>query len=446
VRPRRSRAKVLEVEAVIHELANGGDGVAVVEIEGERRAVFVRHTAPGDHAFLSVDLATRPATGHILRLDKAGPARVHPVCPHALRCGGCSWMHLSIPGQLQAHRDRIRATLPEAWKAVSLELHPPSESLGYRTRARLHARVSPSHAVVGLQEAGTHEPVEVDRCVVLHPELERARLTLQFLLEGARGRGEAQIALGTGGKPVLELTWRGELPGQIFARLEQGVKNLAWAGARVFEGTVSRPAIVGDPTPWTIGADGAPLRLAPGGFAQASEKTNQKLGHRVLALAQEVLGSSLGEVVELFAGSGNLTVLLARHADRLVAVESSEAACDALRQNLAARGLAARVSHALAEEHGITRGIDLLLLDPPRTGARLVMERVLLARPRAIAYVSCDVPTLARDLGALDSAYEPVALEAFAMFPHTPHVEMLAVLRLRSRRDKGREKERPPEA
>jgi 23S rRNA (uracil1939-C5)-methyltransferase len=442
-----SRANVVEVRAFIRELANGGDGVALVEAQGERRAVFVRHAAPGDQAWLSVDLATRPATGRILRLDEAGPARVDPICPHSLRCGGCSWMHLSVPGQVEAYRHRIRAALPDAWKDLPLDVHRPPASLGYRTRARLHARASGGKAVVGLQRARTHEPVEVDRCVVLHPDLERARLSLPPLLEGARGRGEAQIALGAEGRPVLELTWRGQLASQTFARIEECVKGQTWAGARVFEGAVSRPAVCGDPSPWAIAADGAPLRLAPGGFSQASESTNQKLGQRMLALAREVLGPSVGDVVELFAGAGNFTVLLARHAERLVAVESSEAACVALRENLATRELVAKVArvvHALAQEHVMARGIDLVVLDPPRTGARLLMDRLLQARPRAIAYVSCDVPTLARDLEVLDSAYEPAALEAFAMFPHTPHVETLAVLAARARRGRGRETGGPP--
>jgi 23S rRNA (uracil1939-C5)-methyltransferase len=438
----KSPGRVLGVPAVmpavIGELANGGDGVAIVDTGGERRAIFVRHAAPGDHVQLSVDLSKRPAPGKILRIDVPGPARVDPVCPHSLRCGGCSWMHISVPGQMEAHRRRIRATLPAAWNDVRLELHPPSDGLGYRTRARLHARASGKRAVVGFQEAGTHDPVEVDRCVVLHPALERARLTLPSLLEGANGRGDAQLALGEGGVPVLELSWRGRLSPQTFARLEEGVSHRTWAGARVFEGDVSRPAVCGDPTPWATGSDGAAIRLAPGGFSQASEQTNVHLGARLLALVHQALGPSLGDVIELFAGAGNFTVLLARHARRLEAVESSEAACDALRQNLAARGLVARVAAGLAEDHGIARGHDLVVLDPPRTGARRVMDAILEARPRAVAYISCDVPTLARDLEVLASAFEPVALEAFAMFPHTPHVETLAVLAARARRSKER--------
>jgi 23S rRNA (uracil1939-C5)-methyltransferase len=440
------------VHAVIGELAHGGDGVAIVEAEGERRAVFVWGTAPGDAVLLDVDFTTRPATGRIVRLEAAGPSRVEPPCPHALRCGGCGWMHVSLDGQMQSHRERIRASLPGDWRDVTLELHAPLLPLGYRTRARLHARGSGGRAVVGFDAAGTHDPVEVDRCVALHPALEAARLLLAPVLEGAHGRGEAQIALGAQGKPVLELSWRGRLPAALFARLEKGVADGAWAGARVFEGDVSRPASIGDPTPWTTAGDGEALRLAPGGFAQASDTGNEALSSRLLSLAKSVVSTrtgkpGLGKVAELFAGAGNFTVLLARHAEHLVAVESSGPSCDALRMNLAARGLTGQPTHAravegLAEEHRLEKGLDLVVLDPPRTGARLVMDRIVEARPRVVAYVSCDVPTLARDLGVLQSSYAPVALEAFVMFPQTPHVECLAVLAVRGGRDRA-ERRRP---
>ncbi len=423
---RRPDGRTLRV--TVSDLANGGDGVALVDVDGERRAVFVRGAALGDELELDVDLATRPARGRVLRIVSAGRSRVVPVCRYAEPCGGCGWMHISAPGQEEAHGQRIQATLPEAWLRVPLAFHPPGEPLGSRTRARLSARASGGRAIIGLREAGTHETVEVDRCVILHAELDRARLALGPVLEGARGQGEAQIALGARGRPVLELKWEGRLLPATFARLEAGVKIDEWAGARVFEGDTPRPAVIGDPTPWTVGADGETLRLAPAGFAQASEKANVELGQRLLLLGTAALGGSLGNVVELFAGAGNFTVLLARHAERVVAVEANAAACDAARQNLAARGLTAKVVQALAEEHLIRRATNLVVLDPPRAGARLVAERLALARPRVIAYVSCDLPTLARDLEILSKSYDPVALEAFTMFPHTPHLETLAVL------------------
>ena len=421
-------ASTLRIHGRIHELAPGGDGVALVDVDGERRAVFVRGAALEEEVELDVDLASRPARGRVLRITTSGPARVVPACPHVHRCGGCAWMHLSLEGQKEAHRAQLKAALPEAWRSVALVSHDAPQAFEYRTRARLHVRGSGGRAIVGLHEAGTHDPVEVLRCAVLDPTLDRARLALGPILEGARGRGDARIALGKEGKPVLELVWNGTLAPASFARIDQAVGSNQWAGVRVFEGEVSRPAVFGDPTPWTVGADGEPLRLAPGGFAQTSAKANAILGERVLFLARAATGGKLGSVLELYAGSGNFTVLLARHAERVVAIESSLDACDAARQNLAARALPGKILFGLAEDHPIRPGTDLVVLDPPRTGAKKVADRLASSKARAILYLSCDVATLARDLATLSSSFQLIGLESFLLFPHTPHAETLAVL------------------
>lgn len=337
-------------------------------------------------------------------------------------------MHLSLEGQKEAHRAQLAAALPEAWRSVPLLLHDAPESFKYRTRARLHARASGGRAVVGLHEAGTHDPLEVEQCAVLHPILDRVRLSLGPILEGARGHGEAQIALGADTRPVLELKWKGLLSPSSFARIDVAVRLGEWAGARVFEGDVKRPAVFGDPAPWTTGGDGEPLRLAPGGFAQTSPKANVLLGGRLLSLARATAGESLGSVLELHAGSGNFTVLLARHAARLTAVESNPGACEAARANLAARGLEATVVLGLAEDQEIRPGTDLVVLDPPRKGARKVADRLAASKARAVLYLSCDIATLARDVAILAHSFRPVGLESFLLFPHTPHAETLALL------------------
>jgi 23S rRNA (uracil1939-C5)-methyltransferase len=425
---RQTPSSTFQVRARIHELAPGGDGVAHVGVNGERRAVFVRGAALEEEVDLDVDFTSRPARGRMLRVAAPGPTRVVPACPHVQRCGGCAWMHLSVEGQKQAHRTQLMAALPEEWRSIAIVSHDAPDAFEYRTRTRLHARGSGGRTVVGLHETGTHDPVEVDHCVVLHPNLDRARLALGPLLEEAQGYGDARIALGKAERPVLELAWKGTLARASFARIDDAVRNGQWAGARVFEGEVSRAAVFGDPTPWTLGADAEPLRLAPGGFAQTSAKANVILGERLLALTRAATGGSLGSVLELYAGSGNFTVLLARHSDRVLAVESSVEACDAARQNLAARGLTAKVVLGLAEEHPIRPGTDLVVLDPPRTGARKVGERLAASKARAILYLSCDVATLARDLATLATTFQLVSLESFLLFPHTPHAETLALL------------------
>lgn len=419
------------VEATIAELSPGGDGVALASIDGERRAVFVAGVAEGDRVRLEVDDARRPARGRVLAILEPSPSRVSPACPHVERCGACDWMHLSAAAQTEAHRRIVERVLPEPMRGVGVRAHAAPLALGYRVRARVHVEAGRSGKLsVGMFGRASHDPVDVDACVVLHPAVEAARRGLAALLAGARGRGEATISLGAPGearKAVLELRWSGDLPAATFARLERAVAEGALAGARVFAGAVKTPARIGDPTPWIVGADGAPLRLAPGGFSQASEEANAALVRRVDELARELAGDG-AKTLELYAGSGNLTILLARSL-RVAAVESSRDACEAARANLVARGLVAKVTEADASRFAVPSGTKLVLLDPPRTGAKEVTRALASSPPPFVVYVSCDPPTLGRDLSALAAlGYGARAVETFEMFPQTSHVETVAAL------------------
>jgi 23S rRNA (uracil1939-C5)-methyltransferase len=150
---------------------------------------------------------------------------------------------------------------------------------------------------------------------------------------------------------------------------------------------------------------------------------NRELARRVADLAR---GSK--RILELYAGAGNLTVLLAREAD-VRAVESSEPACEAARKNLAARTLVAKVTCADASTFEIASGTDTVVLDPPRTGAREACERITKARSvKRVVYVSCDRPTLARDLDVLAAIFDVVSVDVFEMFPHTSHAETVVFL------------------
>jgi len=418
----------------IDDLAPGGDGVAHAVLDGERRAIFVSRVALGDEVELAVDVSARPARGHVVRLIHSGPGRVVPPCAYVQACGACDWMHLSRAAQRVAREDHLLRALPAPFRHVPIVVHDvgheDESSLGYRTRARLHVRASGGRAIVGPHGAGTNDIVDLSTCIVLHPALDAALAPLAALLEGAHGEGEAQIALGAAEKPVLDLRWVGRLPAAVFGRLEQLVVKGIWAGGSVYSGEVTRPAVVGDPTPRCVAADGAPFQLAPGGFAQASDTGNRLLGARVLALATQTLEPGVGRgVVELYAGAGNFTVLLARAFERVTAVESHDAACEAARANLSARGLSARVTCADADTFPIPPKTDLVVLDPPRRGARAACTALASSSVKAIVYVSCDMPTLGRDLAILAERFEPFAIESFAMFPGTSHSETVVALR-----------------
>jgi 23S rRNA (uracil1939-C5)-methyltransferase len=417
--------RALTLNATVASLAPGGDGVAHVELDRERRAVFLAGTAPGDVVRAAVDTSRRPARGRVLEVLEAGPDRVTPPCAFAARCGGCDWMHVSLEAQARTHVEHVRAALPLAWRDVPIASHPAPRSLGYRTRARLHVRCAARRVEVGMHAAGTHQPVAVDACVVLDPALEAVRRALAGWLEGSQGRAEAVVALGRDRRPVLELRFDGELANECFARLEHAVAAGEVAGAGVTLGNAKRPAVIGDPTPWSVGADGSPLRLAPGGFAQASENMNTALARHVADAAGRC---EVDKAVELYAGAGNLSVLLAREVRDLVLVEASREACEAARSNLAARGLSARVVEADATAYEWSSATRLVVLDPPRTGARAVAERLAQSRVSNVVYVSCNPQTLGRDLALLVGVYAPHSVAAFEMFPQTSHVETVVVL------------------
>jgi 23S rRNA (uracil1939-C5)-methyltransferase len=436
-------ALTLDVE--ITELSPGGDGVAHASIGGERRAIFAGGVLPGETVTLEVDPRSRPARGRLLRIVQASADRVVPACAHVDRCGGCDWMHLGPAAQAREHARIVGRLLGITIPASAI--HPAARPLGYRTRARVHLEAKRGGRVlVGMFGRRSHSPAVVDACVVLDPILDRVRAALPRWLEGAQGSGEAHLALGMPGpvrRAVVDLRFvRGgeALPGSVFGRLEAAIAEPDGEGAlailggvRIFAGDVTRPATIGDPTPGIIGPDGEPLALPPGGFSQATEEQNRVLASRVL---EQTRALPPGPCVELYAGAGNLTVLLARERE-VTSVESDAAACSHARENLGHRGLRAKVVSADAGTFVIPKPTRLVVLDPPREGARTVAEALAARRSSpggarsapSVAYVSCDPPTLARDVRILaDAGYVLRSVETFEMFPQTSHVETLAIL------------------
>jgi 23S rRNA (uracil1939-C5)-methyltransferase len=414
----------------IESIAAGGAGVAH---EGGR-AIFVPRTAPGDLVEVAVEARGGMLHGRVLRVIEPGPGRIAPPCPFVEACGGCDLMHLSLGAQREAHRAIVADALA---RTGGIEDVPPIGShvvhttaagdagpapLAYRTRARFYARVSRRKVEVGYRAEGSHQLVAIERCAVLAPALDALFHELPALLEGAAGDGEISVARGESGKPIADIAWRGALPPAVWARLDERIKSGAWAGARVWLDGAKTPASFGDPRPVVMGADGRPLVVAAGGFAQPSDEASAALARLAADLVRKS-GDALGSVVELYAGSGTLSILLAPLASRFVAVESDEDSVRAARQNLEARGLAGKVVAADAGAHDPGRA-DVVVLDPPRTGARAAAERIAASPARAVVYVACEPTTMARDVALLTAAgFGLTDVETVEIFPQTSHVE-----------------------
>jgi 23S rRNA (uracil1939-C5)-methyltransferase len=417
----------------VTSIATGGEGLAHVVHGEERRAVFVPRGAPGDVLEAKVDFASRPARATAIRLIEPSALRASAPCPYVERCGGCDFMHLAVEAQRAAHRDIVEAALrravasaptEEARQVPGVVTHAAARDLGYRTRARLAVMASGGRATVGYRRAASHRIEEVETCAVLDRRFYGVWQPIRDLFAGERGEGEVSLALGRGGTPVLEIQWAPDLTGAFFGRLESCVDRGITVGAEVWQEGAKSASRIGDPRAFTMGADGEPLEVPAGGFAQAHPEMNRKLGERIAAM----FPFEGQDVAELFAGSGNLTVVLARRAKSLLAVEADPRAVEAARVNLEARGLTARVVQSDADAFEIPRPVRVVLLDPPRAGAHPACEKLARSRIRAVAYVSCDVSTLARDTATLAAGgFALTAVEVFEMFPHTSHVETLVL-------------------
>jgi len=363
-------------------------------------------------------------------LVERGAERVTPACPVAEACGGCVFIGLPYAAQLR-HKGLIVAEALARTGGIRLA-EPPTvvsagEPLGYRLRVRLHVD---ERGAVGFYARRSQLLVEPPGCAVVAPELDNVIGALRAL-EPARkrtlGAGFSTVdlrAVPDGGGVELELTPRGGTP-PSGAAVDALVAALA-EHARVGFGGGRRSGLRRYPLP-----GGGFLRVPAGGFTQVNWAVNAALTEAVLAGAR---ARNARTFLDLYAGVGNFSVPLALAGLSGTAVELERSATAALREALREQSLTAvkvvegDVVEALKKQTA-PQGVELALLDPPRTGAKAALEPLLRLRPGAIAYVACDPVTLARDLKVLVArGYELGSVTCFDMFPQTHHVETLVWL------------------
>jgi 23S rRNA (uracil1939-C5)-methyltransferase len=391
------------IETRIESLAAGGDGVGRTP---DGRALFVPLTAPRDRVRVRiVDSRRRFARGVLEAVLEPSPDRVEPACSVFGRCGGCAWQHLDYAAQLSAKARILRDALTRIGRLEVGEeicVTPSPSAYGYRSRAR-PVQVG---TAVGFRMRGSRRVCAVDACPVLQPAVEAAlrRLVAEATsaksssAQGIEQEVEWELAAGTDGE-----TRTTRVPAASRSTQPRESIHLTVAGDR--------------------------LRISSGVFAQANALLLGKLADAVCREAGR--GTT---AVELFAGAGLLTLPLSRRFDCLWAIESDPRAIADLRFNLEVAGRPnvdvrrGRVERVL-DRLGL-HSPDALVLDPPRTGLpEPAFDSLLRIRPRRVVYLSCDPATLSRDLARLcDDGYRLAKIEAFDLFPQTPHVEALATL------------------
>jgi 23S rRNA (uracil1939-C5)-methyltransferase len=410
----------------IAKLVPGGAGFLRLS---NGQGAFVPGALPGER--IRVELAEDHKTylqAKRWSLLEASPERVDPSCPVQQQCGGCDLMTLGYAAQVQAKAGILRDALTRTGRFEQLpEIHfvASPEPLHYRTRIRLHVA---SGARLGFYAAESRDLVEIPGCLVAHPELDAALSTLRSIAR----RHAADMA------ELAELELRVAPAGpRLSVHLVPAERSfdpaapLVAALARSFQVSIAERA--SDPEQdQRYPLPGAQLRVPGGGFNQVNWAVNQLLVQALLDGAQRASALSF---CDLYCGAGNFSLpLLARGLVGL-GIESSRSAIAAAKRAakeqalLSARFIAGDVRAEL-ERLARSERFDLVVLDPPRSGARDVLSELIRREARHIAYCACDPVTLARDLRSLcDAGYNLEQLTGFDMFPQTHHFETLAWLR-----------------
>jgi 23S rRNA (uracil1939-C5)-methyltransferase len=401
-----------DFEGVASGLGHGGDA----RVSTPRGVIYVPGAFPGERVKLRAEGGKR-GSARLLEVLEPSPARRAPPCPIADRCGGCALMGLA---EGEASRQK-RQMLARAAGIDVARWYDSPRPLRYRRRARL--RFDATRAQVGYRAKRSHALVPVDSCMVLTEGLDASLTFVESALAALGGKGDLSISETLDGVSLCFDSDRDEPPSAyraletLAARDEVSSVALRVPGSPV-------PSVFGRATERHEGPDGLPLETPLGGFVQANAPINARLSE----LVAEWADVSERRVVELFSGSGNLTVLLAGAASSLVAVEGHTEAVSLAASNLAARGLAARLV-AEDAEHAALPPADVLVLDPPRRGFPGIGRALAAVRPERVVLVSCDLGSLGRELGALRRAgYEVDEVAGFDMFPQTPHLEALVRL------------------
>ncbi len=390
--------------------------------------VFVPGGAPGEVVDVSLDELKKGYVRATLRkVVQPSPHRVTPACRLAApgRCGGCPLMHISAFAQHEAKQDWVMRAVRHSGAEV-LPLVTPTPPLGYRIRAKLGVE----RGQLSFSLSRSNERQLVPSCAVLRSELSEVLFGPLDPLLSVVGTGGTVAALcGTSHqKPAVHLAVELGPSGQR-AKAEKALKALVDSG--VLAGAVLLDQVFGEAS-LALDNEGVPLSASADGFAQASEA-----GHTVLPkLVRDAVGQGFAKppaVLELYAGSGNLTRALCSVASQVVAIEGEPRAAARLAQlqqqldNLTVH--AAPVEKALPQVMRRQPTFDVVVLDPPRGGARQVVAQLGALRARRLVYVSCDAMTLGRDLVELrQHGYTPKTVLPLDLMPQTAEVECVAVL------------------
>jgi 23S rRNA (uracil1939-C5)-methyltransferase len=424
-------------EADIVDLAHDGRGIARVD----GKAVFVDGALPGERVrFRLIKRRRQLDEAGLVEVLIASPDRAVPACGHFGLCGGCSLQHLAPPAQLAAKERQLLDNLERIGRVRPERVLAPlrGPAWGYRRRARLGVKYvhKKGRVLAGFREREKPYIADLKRCEVLLEPLATLPADLAALVETLTIRDKLPQVEVAAGDEATALVFRvleapsAEDIGKIAAfGIGRGVQIFLQTGGL---DTVRPLSPDYPPLSYAVDDGRVVIEFGPVDFIQINRDINASM----VAAAVELLQPGADDtVLDLFCGLGNFTLPLARRAGRIVGVEGDAALIAKARANASRNGIgnAEFVMENLFEPAQFgpwtNERYDLLLLDPPRAGASALLARLARWRPRRVVYISCHPGSLARDAEILvhGQGYTLTCAGVMDMFPHTAHVESIAV-------------------
>ncbi|CAN5337838.1 23S rRNA (uracil(1939)-C(5))-methyltransferase RlmD [soil metagenome] len=385
------------IDVRIEKIVPRGFGIAF----SEELTVLTPLTAPGDTARVQLgEIKKRMAFAEVVEITEPGPKRITPPCKYFGSCGGCDFQQMDYAAQLEAKVGIIRDCLKRIGKIEHDDIAvvaSPNE-FGYRSRARWH--IDRDEETLGYFRRDSHEVIDVDTCPILTPELQSGLTTIR---EG--------------------ISW-----GEIWSNKAQ-IEAATGEGGQVSTYSADMAEVT---TELSCELDGVKFVYSAETFFQA----NKSLIH---ALVEAALGDTNGEAsFDLYCGVGLFTVPMAKRFTTVVGVEENRKSIKFAKRNVFTAGLSnvrlASQSVAKFLMENQKKGLDLVLIDPPRSGTeKQTIPKIARLKPAQISYVSCEPSILARDLRTfLDAGYKIDKITAIDLFPQTHHVETVVRLSLKA--------------
>ena len=388
------------------------------------KAVMVPGAVVGDHLDVEIVSERRDySVAKIREVVRASAERRVAPCPYLPRCGGCDWQHIEYQAQVRFKGEVVARELSHA---LGIEIDPaglveqaPAE-FGYRSRIRL--RVGAKGAL-GFYEAASNTIVEIDSCMVAE-----AGMRMPAHLARSLGKRVEEIEVVRDGARKVQVAYLKKTVTEEDLRRARNVLEADGEIAGIVLRAGTSRSTVGDATISIELEDGLSIEVDADLFSQVNRAQNRKLVASVMEMAAIHESSA---VLDLYCGAGNFSMPAARRGARVTGVDDDAGAIAAAARNAerlkfnGAQFVAMKASATADFLHRARYRPEVVILDPPRTGALDLMEPIVKLRAPAVIYVSCDVTTLGRDLRVLAGAgYKINRVRGFDFFPNTHHVEI----------------------